>query len=121
MLYANGVGRRQYVAHLVASAFIGPRPDGYVVCHGPKGKTDNSVSNISYGSQSKNVGVDRRRDGTLPHGESHYQGKLNNQAVASIRYQAANGASRPYLASFFGVSQATIADVITHKTWATIT
>ncbi len=37
---------------LVAEAFLGRRPEGMLVFHGPRGKECNEVGNISYGRQS---------------------------------------------------------------------
>ena len=51
------------VHQLVASAFIGPAPDGQEVRHGPDGVSDNSVPNLCYGTSQQNH-LDRRRDGT---------------------------------------------------------
>lgn len=48
---------------LVTSAFLGLCPSGQMVRHGPKGKQDNSLTNLSYGTASQNQ-MDKRRDGT---------------------------------------------------------
>ena len=42
------IGRNRYVHHLVALAFLGPRPEGAEVCHGPGGSRDNSATNLRY-------------------------------------------------------------------------
>jgi hypothetical protein len=62
-LYNGGVGQIVKVHRLVAAAWIGPCPVGYEVRHGPNGITNNSVSNLSYGTRSEN-NYDERRDGT---------------------------------------------------------
>ena len=46
--------RNRYVHHLVALAFIGPRPEGAEVCHGPGGSKDNRPSNLRYDSPEAN-------------------------------------------------------------------
>ena len=51
------------VHQLVAATWIGPCPDGQQVRHGLNGVTDNSISNLCYGTRSED-GLDRRRDGT---------------------------------------------------------
>lgn len=79
------------VARLVAEAFVGPRPDGAVLRHGEKGRLCNEVSNLSYGTQAQNMGEDRWRDGTMPHGEGHHNSKLNEEAVRQIRILRSNG------------------------------
>lgn len=44
-----------YVHDLVAVAFIGPKPRGYDVCHGPLGGSINTVANLRYGTRSSNA------------------------------------------------------------------
>jgi hypothetical protein len=47
--------RKTFLVHkLVASAFLGPAPDGLYVLHRSRGKTCNAVSNLCYGTLSKN-------------------------------------------------------------------
>lgn len=60
----NIKGSVRKVHRLVASAFIGVCPNGQEVRHGPRGKSNNSVNNLSYGTRSQNQ-LDRRRDGTF--------------------------------------------------------
>lgn len=60
-------GRTFNVHKLVAEAFLGRRPEGHEVRHGPAGLGDNSVDNLSYGTRQQNA-LDQRRDGT--HGGS---------------------------------------------------
>ncbi len=62
-LCKGGVATTIAVHRVVASAWIGPCPDGQEVCHGTNGKLDNSVSNLRYDTRSKNE-LDKRRDGT---------------------------------------------------------
>lgn len=49
-----GKGNTRYVHHLVALAFIGPRPDGLEVLHGEKGSTCNEAANLRYGTPEEN-------------------------------------------------------------------
>jgi len=50
------------VHRLVASAFLGPCPEGHEVRHGPTGKHDNRAKNLQYGTRSDNY-KDKIRDG----------------------------------------------------------
>lgn len=43
------------VHHLVAAAFIGPRPEGAVVRHLDDRKDNNRLTNLAYGSQGENM------------------------------------------------------------------
>lgn len=57
-------GARKYcqVHVLIAEAFLGPRPDGMVVCHYNDEPTDNRLGNLRYASQSDNL-YDATRNG----------------------------------------------------------
>lgn len=46
--------RHAYVHHLVAEAFIGPRPDGCAVLHTNDDGFDNRLANIRYGDRDEN-------------------------------------------------------------------
>ena len=46
--------RHAYVHHLVAEAFIGPRPDGCAVLHTNDDGFDNRAANIRYGDRQEN-------------------------------------------------------------------
>jgi hypothetical protein len=52
-----------YVHHLVAEAFIGPRPEDAVVRHFDGNSDNNAASNLSYGTPSENS-ADQVRHGT---------------------------------------------------------
>lgn len=58
----GGVGSRA-VHVLVAEAWLGPRPSGLDVCHGPDGRGDNSPANLRYDTRAANI-ADCVRDGT---------------------------------------------------------
>lgn len=61
-LTKNGRSLTKKVHKLVAEAFLGPYPNGHEVCHGPNGKTDNSIKNLSYGTRRRNGCIDLNRD-----------------------------------------------------------
>lgn len=58
-----GEARKTDVHVIVASAFLGKRPEGLDILHGVLGNRNNSVSNLRYGTKSENQ-HDRYRDGT---------------------------------------------------------
>ena len=62
-LCVNGLKQEKYVHRLVAAAWLGPCPADCEVRHGQNGVSDNSVSNLCYGTASENA-LDKRRDGT---------------------------------------------------------
>jgi hypothetical protein len=57
-------GRQRYlwVAHLVARTFLGAKPKGQVLRHLDDVKTNNTVSNLAYGTESQNA-HDKVRNG----------------------------------------------------------
>ena len=62
-LSKEGVRKCFKVHRLIAITWIGLYPEGEQVRHGPNGKLDNSVANLSYGTKHQD-GLDHRRDGT---------------------------------------------------------
>ena len=114
----KGRGNRSTCIHiLVAEAFIGPRPEGCVIRHGKNGVTDNSVENLSYGSQKENI-HDKRRDGTWQIADTAGRRTLASDQVAII-YQSAK--TSPELAEDFGVDQSTIRAIWRGKNWRSVT
>ncbi len=115
-------GRKHYtqVHILVLEAFIGPRPDGYVACHGPAGPLCNNVENLSWGTQSKNCLEDKRRDGTAQIGEKHGCAKLTEADVREIRRLYRSGVKQTELAIRFGHKQGHISDICLGKIWSHI-
>lgn len=65
-LSRKGVTQCKWIHTLVIQAFIGPPPLGMECLHGPGGKLDNRLSNLSYGTHSQN-NLDKQRDGTDNH------------------------------------------------------
>lgn len=58
-----GKGNTRLVHHLVAEAFLGPRPDGWDVCHNDGNPTNNVSGNLRYDSRQNNL-LDKRIHGT---------------------------------------------------------
>lgn len=65
ILLCNGptVRKRFLVHHLVAAAFIGPKPDGQEVRHINDVRNDNRSDNLTYGTRSDNM-YDSIRNGS---------------------------------------------------------
>jgi len=53
-LSQDGVKRLYLVHCVIARTFLGPRPDGFDVCHGDGNKANNRVENLRYDSKSAN-------------------------------------------------------------------
>jgi DNA-binding transcriptional regulator YiaG len=115
-LRANGVKRRYTVHGLVATAFLGLRPDGMVVCHRNLDSTDNRADNLMHATQAENIqqGVEAGRH---VRGERQHLAKLTEDSVRAIRERLAAGESSAALARAYGVSKATIGQIKGHRTW----
>jgi len=116
MLRVNGKQVTKKIHHLVAEAFIGPRPDGMLCLHRDDDKANNTPENLYWGTAKQNQ-ADCTRNGTRP---SH-QGVLNNAAklnplqVQAIR--AMEGTNRE-ISQQFGVSSSLISMIKRRKVWA---
>jgi hypothetical protein len=111
-------GTHELVHRLVCRAFHGPAPEGHEVCHGPGGKRDNTASNLSWGSKSKNRNEDRVRDGTLIDGVRHYNALLSTEEVLQIWSRKAESSAE--VASCYVVNSRTIRDIWNRKTWKSV-
>lgn len=107
---------RKYVHQLVLGAFVGPCPSGMVCRHGPHGKYDNHLYNLSWGTQKENI-ADKARDGTRVFGVTHHNAKMDPEKVRAARAKHTAGRSCLSLAHEFGISQTTMADILKRKTW----
>lgn len=115
VILCKDCGRQAKLVHrLVMQSFVGPCPEGMNVCHGTGGKTDNRLVNLSYGTKSKNNGVDKLRDGTDNRGEKHGAAKLTQADVLAIR---ASNRPEAALAALYGVGQSQIGRIRRQERW----
>lgn len=117
-LSADGRQRTYYVHRLVAAAFLGPCPDGMVVCHGPGGAGDNRLSNLRYASHSENCSTDKLRDGTHHRGERHGRVQLHAPLVLAIRALAAGGYRQQDIAWALSITRSNVANIVYRRSWA---
>ena len=103
VLCVDGLQRGAMVHHLVAAAFIGPRPEGLVVRHRNGDRTDNRRRNLQYGTQRDNM-----RDARRHHQHKH---KLTLRQIEKIRSLRAKGHKGRDLAKEFGVSEQYVCDI----------
>jgi len=52
--HESGIWKRVYVHRLVMRAFVGLRPEGYVINHIDGNKSNNSLDNLEYCTQTEN-------------------------------------------------------------------
>jgi hypothetical protein len=101
---------------LVAIAFLGEKPKGYLVCHGPKGKLCNEVTNLSYGTPKQNA-ADQLRDGTKRYGEKCSWSKLTESEVLEIKNLYFKGVQGKDLAIKFSISRSRVCDIVKGRGW----
>ena len=102
----------------VAKVFLGDRSaEGLIVLHGKKGQSDNSLENISWGTQKQNCGVDKVRDGTSNRGERCGTSKLKEADIHKIRELRSTGMTYRKIADIFGVHNTLIGSILRGKTW----
>jgi hypothetical protein len=117
-LYRDRWRTQRMVHHLVLEAFVGPRPLGMVCCHGPGGPADNRVGNLCWGTQSKNIGEDMRRDGTALAGERNGRARLTESQVRAIRARwREGGVKQRELAREFGIGKSQIHNITSGANW----
>lgn len=109
--------RLHRVGALVLEAFFRVRNPGEQVCHGPGGKQDDSLANLTWGTASKNQ-LDRRRDGTSNQGARCAASRLTEEIVLECRRRYAEGETQAALAIEFGVSSGAMSNAIRGHTWS---
>jgi hypothetical protein len=120
-LRSNGKNQWVAVAPLILTAFISPRPVGMWSLHGEHGRLDDRLTNLSWGTPSKNNHADKLRDGTLAVGEKNGLSKLSAEQVKQIRklYRPSrwSNTNSYSLAKVYGVSHTTILRIIKGEHW----
>ena len=89
-LVKNGKRKNHYVHRLVAEAFIGNIPNGYVVNHLDYDRSNNNVRNLEIATQAENTNYSRERmRKPKPKGDNHYicyRKRFNNYEVTVNRH-----------------------------------
>ena len=116
MLCKGGVRECCYVHRMLLGAFVGACPTGHEARHLDGNKTNNTTSNLVYGSSSENKG-DNKRLGRDNSGERNGHAKLTYQQVHDIRRRVAAGETQRSLAVEHGVTFQTINKVVQRETW----
>ncbi len=69
---------------LVLLAFVGPCPEGRECCHWDGNPSNNSLSNLRWGTKSENA-RDKERHGTAPQGKNNPRAIINQEIADDIR------------------------------------
>jgi len=117
-LYRNGKKFVFRMHTLVASTFLGKRPESLVINHKDGIKTNNFATNLEYCSQKQNA--KHARDCGLWNplkGQSCYQSKLTDFDVVNIKNRLANSESCSKIAKDFNVGSTAIHEIRSGKNW----
>lgn len=100
-------------SRLVAEAFLGPRPDGHEVCHIDGNKTNDTHSNLKWGTHSENIldAVGHGKYVEVRTGSKNPNAKLTTKDIEYIR---THYSTKTYaeIASMFSVHEQTIGRVV---------
>lgn len=102
---------------LVAAAFFGPRPDGYVTRHLDGNPRNNNLSNLCYGTWEENE-ADKERHGRRPKGEAVSGSKLTEADVVALRKMYADGEWMGNIRRKYPLHPTTIHHIIHGQIWA---
>ena len=116
-LFCNGREREYTVHSLVASAFVGPRPDGMEVRHKDGVRTNNNASNLCYGTKKQNE-ADKVLHGTSNRGERCATARLTASIIEELRERKRFYGCIARWARELGVNAATISLALSGKTWS---
>ena len=118
-LGARGANRQALVHHLVAEAFIGPRPSAaHEVAHNDGNPANNTADNLRWATHAENMG-DMIPHGRTTAGEKTGWAVLTREQVVALREAKA---AKPYggvaeLARKWGLNLATASDAARGATW----
>ena len=114
-------GRQQNVRvhHLVAAAFLSPKPTPkHEINHIDGVRTNPRVDNLEWVTRSGNQNhrYDVLKHGA-PRGEAHGWSKLTEGSVRDMRRRCAAGEFYQAVATDHGVCKQTVCNIVTGKTW----
>lgn len=104
---------------LVLLSFVGLCPEGMEACHGPDFRPINNRLNNLRWDTDRNNQMDRIKSKTDNRGERNGQSKITKNDVIEIKQlHSTNNYTEEQLSNMFGVSKATIYDIVNGRTWA---
>lgn len=105
------------VSSLVADVFIGPRPNGFDICHNDGNALNNHVENLRYDTRTGNA-RDKIKHGTILRGSLNKTAKLSESQASEIRLMLKNGMYQKDIAKLFGVHQSLISKIKNGVVWS---
>lgn len=120
-LVKDGRYVHQLVHRLVATAFIGPAPEGMPICrHKDNDPANNRPSNLAWGTQADNM-ADKLIHGTAQIGSKHPHASICEETARQIKERLSSGRQPrgllKHISRDMGVSYHVVADISRRKTW----
>lgn len=100
---------------LMMQSFVGPRPEGWDICHNDGNPKNNLLSNLRYDTTAGNM-ADKILHGTTNRGERCASSKLKEKDILEIRSLIGKIPQRE-LALKYGVCDSTITKIKKNKRW----
>jgi hypothetical protein len=122
VLRQSGQPKRALAVHrLVALAFLpDPEPGQDQVAHSDGNRLNNAVGNLRWATRVENE-ADKIAHGKSNRGASNGRAKIGPDDVGSIVAAISSGEARSDVAARFGISERTISDIMTGKSWGHLT
>ncbi len=119
--FALGGGRCAGAHRVSYAAFVGPIPDGMLVCHRCDVRDCVNPGHLFLGTHSDNL-LDASRKNRVsrthqPKGSANPQAKLIEADIPVIRGLLSDGVSKRRIASIFGVTRRIILLISRHELW----
>lgn len=102
----KGRHKQKLIHQVVMDAFVGPRPEGMVVNHKDRDKTNNTLSNLEYLTYSDNNRHSVRR------GDEHPFAKFTNAEIEGARQLIDAGVHQSFVYKTLGCSQSYFSQIM---------
>lgn len=112
----NSVTKKIRVHVVVASHFIGNRPDGFDICHNDGNPSNNHVSNLRYDTHKNNM-IDMASHGNSQRGEKNWNTTTTKEQILQIKNLRAQGMKYIDICSIVNVSMSVVAKVCQNRRW----
>lgn len=109
-------GQQARVHRLAFELYVGPIPDGMMVCHRCDVRNCFNPAHLFAGTRADNM-QDMVDKGRSTAGVKHTQARLTDDQVQQIRRRHAAGAKQVDLASEFGVTKSQVSSIVRGKAW----
>lgn len=110
----------RYVHSLILLTFIGERPSNMECCHNDGDKSNNSLSNLRYGTRSDNS-ADKIRHGTSTRGANHNTAKITESQAREIIHLIREGKSDSEIAAMYPITRTGVWSIRVKKAWGWLT